>query len=1009
MTSPPANDANLQARLQAALGQAYVLERELGGGGMSRVFVAKETGVGRTVVIKVLAPELASEMMAERFRREIQLAASLNHPHIVPLLGAGEAAGSLYFTMPFIEGESLRGRIAREGALPIADALRIVRDVAAALAYAHERGVVHRDIKPDNVLLQGQYALVTDFGVAKAVAAAAGASTNQGTGAGLTVMGMALGTPAYMAPEQVAADPGTDHRADIYALGTMAYELLVGGPPFAHKTPQMMLAAQIAERPAPLAERRPDVPPEVAAIVMRALEKDPDARWQTAAEMHDRLSGVAATTGSMRVLSSGTGGALTDQGPAGADRRPGRRRVAIIAGLAAALAAAFAGAWVTRAVRRPAGMDESLIAVAPFETRGPGLEVWHEGLVDVLSRSLDGAGPLRTVAPSVSIRRWSGSADRASAAALAKATGARYVLFGSLTAIPGDSVRVRASLLDARRNAIVGEPDLRDVAAGIDRLTDSLALRVLRDLGRGGSGIRLSSVGSRSLPALKAFLQGEQFYRRAFSDSAKRSYEQAVELDSAFALVWRGLATLEIRRGGEGSAQARQSIERALRFKRGLSPRDSIVLTADSLRAAMSRDPTVAEPTVRLLVATLTEAVRRDPADAELWFELGDAWYHYGHYVSATPEQALDAFDRAITSDSTFFVPYFHATELALQTGRWQAARRYARIGLVLNPTHPAATLFRSVALATDSASAGSTRGDFSPAMKALLDTGQITYLGYGVTLLSRWPDSAQTALRMARRMVAEPPPQRTAADSAWLRYGAMIALTARGHIREALRNWRDTLPSTLVVDLARYGAVPPESADARAAILRRKNPLRTLVALDWWYQRGDTASLGAVVRAAEDTLRALKPVTPAESATVRYAVIARGAAQGLMALARRDSAGALRQFQTIPDSLCGGRSCSGLRVSQLLEAAGRREEAARVLDRWLPVMIPQPFEYVPSLLVRARMAERLGDRETAIRHYEFVRAAWSEGDEDARKYAREAAAGLERLTGDRGRAVEVK
>ena len=997
MTSPP-TDPLLQ-RLQAALGQSFVLERELGGGGMSRVFVARETAVGRTVVIKVLPPDLASELTAERFRREIQLAASLNHPHIVPLLGAGEAAGSLYFTMPFIEGEGLRGRVAREGRLPIPDAVRIVRDVAAALAYAHERGVVHRDIKPDNVLLQGQYALVTDFGVAKALAAASGGSLiNQGaTSGGLTMMGFALGTPAYMAPEQVAADPNVDHRADIYSLGAMAYELLAGGPPFAHHTPQQMLAAHIAERPKPLAEQRPDVPAEIADVVMRALEKDPAARWQTAGEMHDALSGTAITDGSMRVLSSGTL-------PARPKKRPARQiAVLAVVGVLGAALAALAGAWVTQKVRRPAGMDENLIAVAPFETRGAGLEVWREGLVDVLSRSLDGAGPLHTVSPSVAIKQWSGRGDRESAAALAKATRARYVLFGTLTESPNDSVRVRASLLDARRNAIIAEPDLMDVAAGIDRLADSLALRVLRDMGRGGAGIRLSSVGSRSLPALKAFLQGEQYYRRAISDSAKRAYEQAVELDSTFALAWRGLATLEIRRGGEGSLPARQAIERALRFKRGLSPRDSIVLTADSLRAAMGRDPTVAEPTVRLLVATLQEALRREPADAELWFELGDAYHHYGHYLNAQPEQALEAFDRAITADSSFFVPYFHATELALQVGQWQKAQRYARIGRALNPTHPAAALFRTVELGTTAAAAQ------SDDMKALVDSAPMNYVGWGVTLLARWPDSAQTALRLARGMVSDPPPLRTISDSTWLRYSALVALTARGHIREALRNWRDTLPSSLVVDLARYGAVPAESADARAAILRRRNPLRVTWALDWWYQRGDTASLAAAARAAEDTLRGLKPVSASDSAVLRYAAVVRGASLGLLNLARRDSAAALREFLAIPDSLCGGRSCSGLRVSELLAAAGRPDSAARVLDRWLPAMIAQPFEYVPSLLSRARLAERLGDRETAVRHYEYVRAAWSEGDPDARKYAEEATKGLERLTGDRAKGVSVK
>src|SRR3989454_665616 len=212
-------------RLQAALGAAYRIERELGGGGMSRVFVAEEVELGRRVVIKVLAPELAAGVSVDRFKREIQLAASLQHPHIMPLLAAGPAEELLYYTMPLIEGESLRAKLAREGALPISDTVRILRDVADALAYAHKHGVAHRDIKPDNVLLSNPHAVVTDFGVAKALSQSTGRSS-------LPSAGVALGTPAYMAPEQAAADPHTDHRCDLYAVGALAYEMLTGRPPF---------------------------------------------------------------------------------------------------------------------------------------------------------------------------------------------------------------------------------------------------------------------------------------------------------------------------------------------------------------------------------------------------------------------------------------------------------------------------------------------------------------------------------------------------------------------------------------------------------------------------------------------------------------------------------------------------------------------------------------------------------------------------------------------------------
>src|SRR3970282_2243768 len=199
---------DLRDQLQATLGAAYTLERELGGG-MARVFVARETALDRKVVMKVLPPELAASVSTERFRREIMLAARLQHAHIVPLLAAGESGALPYFTMPFVEGESLRVRLARHGELPVAEAVRILREIASALAYAHEHGVVHRDIKPDNVLVSGGVAVVLDFGVAKAVAASTSPED-----AGVTSAGMAVGTPAYMAPEQAAGDPNVDQRAD---------------------------------------------------------------------------------------------------------------------------------------------------------------------------------------------------------------------------------------------------------------------------------------------------------------------------------------------------------------------------------------------------------------------------------------------------------------------------------------------------------------------------------------------------------------------------------------------------------------------------------------------------------------------------------------------------------------------------------------------------------------------------------------------------------------------------
>ncbi|MGE5099177.1 MAG: serine/threonine-protein kinase, partial [Deltaproteobacteria bacterium] len=281
---------DLRDQLQSTLDTSYTIERELGGGGMSRVFVATETALGRKVVVKVLSPELTAGVNIDRFRREILVAAQLQHPHIVPVLSTGETDGLPYYTMPFVEGESVRARLAR-GPLSITEAVSILRDLARALAYAHERGVVHRDIKPDNVLLSGGSATVTDFGIAKAISA----SRTQAPGATLTQVGTSLGTPAYMSPEQAAADPATDHRADIYAFGCMAYELLAGRPPFVEKTPQRLLAAHMGETPQPIEQLRIDTPPALADLVMRCLAKDAAARPQTAGDLVRVLESVTSS------------------------------------------------------------------------------------------------------------------------------------------------------------------------------------------------------------------------------------------------------------------------------------------------------------------------------------------------------------------------------------------------------------------------------------------------------------------------------------------------------------------------------------------------------------------------------------------------------------------------------------------------------------------------------------------------------------------------------------------
>jgi eukaryotic-like serine/threonine-protein kinase len=342
--------------LTDALRDHYALERELGSGGMATVYLAEDLKHHRKVAVKVLRPELAASVGAERFLQEITTAARFQHPHILPLLDSGEANGFLYYVMPFVEGHNLRHRLTHYGELPIHEAVKIMIEVCDALAYAHERGVVHRDIKPDNVLLSGRHALVTDFGVAKALSEATGRHQ-------LTSAGIALGTPAYMAPEQAAGEPNIDQRVDIYALGVLGYELVSGRTPFTGRTSQEVLAAHVTQPPEPLSIHRPACPPDLEAVVMKCLAKRPADRWQTADELLAQLEPLATPSGGTTPTTTRPMKAVA----AGPSRGSWTRWLGV-----AALGAALATAVVLGATRKPA---EIRLGRRLQLTLSPGLEL----------------------------------------------------------------------------------------------------------------------------------------------------------------------------------------------------------------------------------------------------------------------------------------------------------------------------------------------------------------------------------------------------------------------------------------------------------------------------------------------------------------------------------------------------------------------------------------------------------------------------------------------------------
>ncbi|HEX9053955.1 MAG TPA: protein kinase, partial [Gemmatimonadales bacterium] len=558
--------------LQNALGGSYRLLRELGGGGMSRVYLAEETALGRQVVIKVLPPELAAGINVERFRREIQLAAKLQHPHVVPLLAAGRAGELLFYTMPFIEGESLRAKLTREGELPVVDAVRLLRDVVDALAYAHEQGVLHRDIKPDNVLVSRNHGLVTDFGVAKALSEAA---AGQGAPTGFTSAGVAMGTPTYMAPEQATADPTIDHRADIYSVGIMAYEMLAGHPPFAGRTPQQLLAAHVNRPPEPLGTVRSSIPPDLAAVVMRCLEKRPADRWQGADELLRALEAVA-TPGTGTASTVATPAAR----PAAAPPAQGRKGFRAALGAAAMIAGLGAGALFLRVagilpgrslVERGVLKDREPILVAEF--RSPPADSALGGAVTEAFRIDLAQSPKVTVVQPEYVQQVLARMQRDPRARLEPDLAREVAIRDGIKAfVAGEVVHagtafvISARLIATRSgDALVAlrenAADSTRILAAIDRLSRGMRERIGGSLGTVQAGERLEDVTTPSLEALRKYSLALGANREGDTERSIALLRDAVELDTGFAMAYRKLGVVISNTGGRRSEQVRAFTE----------------------------------------------------------------------------------------------------------------------------------------------------------------------------------------------------------------------------------------------------------------------------------------------------------------------------------------------------------------------------------------------------------------------------------------------------------------
>ena len=653
---------DLRDRLQTTLGEAYSLERELGGGGMSRVFVATEAALGRSVVVKVMSGDALAGISAERFAREVRTAASLQHPNIVPVLTTGIADGLPYYTMPYVRGESLRVRMNQGGRIPRRQAISILRDLARALQYAHAEGIIHRDIKPDNVLLSGDAAVVTDFGIAKAISAArtsgAEVSPTNSNPYTLTQAGLSVGTPAYMAPEQAAADV-IDHRIDIYAWGILAYEMLAGTHPFADKvTAVQLMAAHLSERPEPLAQRAPDIPPLLAKLVMWCLEKRPEDRPESALAVLDGLDGASESRENPSVAV-----------PRVTRKKPTKAMAAGLGLLAVVAAGTYA---VMNTDRSPATASMSSVAVLPFaDDRADSADAYFgEGIADQLMSELTKVPGLRVASRTSSLAL--GRRSDLDVREIARQLGVSSVVEGTVRRA-GGRLRVSAQLTNASDGLTMWsetyERDSKDVFAVQDDITRAIVSALRPEFTRGSGGQQApKGPGTSDLEAYDLYMRGSHLVERRGPNVARAAdyFSQAIAKDSNYARAHAALA---------GALQF-------FPYFAGVPAERVEARTRAAAERSLQLDPTLAEPRMALAMAD---------------------WHAFKW--AAAEEQ----FKRAIAADSTSMTSRTQYGRFLLSIGRVADAVREFQVAKRLDPLAGTSSVWLAYSLGRMGDDAGAT------------------------------------------------------------------------------------------------------------------------------------------------------------------------------------------------------------------------------------------------------------------------------------------------------------